>query len=134
MRRSRITQYCPFQWSLFFLCLAEAVKLFFTLYQILVCLNITVPIHFPIFSDSSPNCLLGVPYGAFLELVPLSHTHAPQKTINVYGFVYRFGVAFMVFWGRVYGFMGGAFMVFWGCVYAFGGGVYGFFGGGGLWF
>ena len=99
MRKSRITQDCPFQWSLFF-CLAEAVS-FFTLS--LVRLSIIVPIHLPIFSDSSPNCLRGFhmerSWNCFHHF-----THAPQKTINVYGFVYGFGVAFMVLGGRVYGF------------------------------
>ena len=59
-------------------------------------------------------------------------THAPQKAINVYGFVYGFGVAFMVSWGGVMFFFrggGGAFMVSWGCVYGFGGGIYVFLGG-----
>ena len=122
-----------------FFCLAEAVK-FFTLY--LVRLNITVPIHLPIFSDSSPNCLWGFhmerSWNCFHHF-----THAPQKTINVYGFVYGFGVAFMVFWGArlwffggggVYGFLG-VRLWFWGRrLWFFWGGVYGFRGGGRLWF
>ena len=90
--------------------------------------------HFPIFSDSSPNCLWGVPgIGSII-----SHTCPPQKTINVYGFVYGFGVAFMVFWGarlwffflggggRLW-FFGGAIMVLGEAfmVGFLGGGVYG---------
>ena len=64
--------------------------------------------------------------------------HAPQETINVYGFVYGFGVAFMVFWGArlwffwggVYGFLG-VRLWFWGRRLWFFGGAFMVLGGGG---
>ena len=59
-----------------FLCLAEVVSVFFPLP--LFHLNITVPIHLPIFSDSSPNRL----HGFHMELSwnCFHHvTHAPPE-------------------------------------------------------
>ena len=97
-----------------FFCLAEAVKFFvFTLY--LVRLNITVPIHCSIFSDSSPNCLWGFHMERSWNWFHHFTHIPPQKTINVYGCLKWFWGCVYGFWGgRVYGFLGGAFVVFGG--------------------
>ena len=120
-----------------FFCLAEAVQ-FFTLY--LVRLNITVPIHLPIFSDSSPNGFWGGVYeffgvrlwfcgrrlwflgGAFMVL-------GGGAFMVLGGGGYGFAVAFILV-GKVFlAFVGKAFMVLGGGAFmVLGGGVYGFWG------
>ena len=76
-----------------FLCLAEVVSVFFFPLSLFL-LDITVSIHLPIFSDSSPNCLHGfhmeLSWNCFHHVSHPPHP-PPQKTINVYGFVYGFG-------------------------------------------